>query len=106
MQYDNRVLTQAHLWSGIHDSLHRRNILLEKELSLSKEELRRKEIMYSDAKWTLHELSNGAAHAAIKLYRAGELQERIPYEARNRIQATIWRAEAEMDAAKRLLPSP
>ena len=64
--------------------------------------------MYADALWTLHELSNGAAHAAIKLYRAGELQNRIGYEARNRIQARIWRAEAAMgrDAAQHLYPSP
>jgi hypothetical protein len=36
-------------------------------------------------------------HAAIKLYRAGQLQERISYDARNRIQARLWDAEKAMD---------
>ena len=53
--------------------------------------------MHSETLWTLHELSNGAGHAALNLYQAGQLQERISYEARDRIQARIWRAEAAMN---------
>ena len=61
------------------------------------QELRRKDEEYLDTMWTLHELSNGAGHAALNLYRAGQLQERISYEARDRIQARIWRAESAMN---------
>ena len=86
------------MWTGIYDRKHEKNVQLERELALAKKDLRRQESMYRDALWTLHELSNGAGHAAIKLYRAGQLQERIPYEARNRLQTRIWNAEKGMNS--------
>ena len=89
--------TQAYLWLGIYDSQHEKNVKLEKELTRTQQELRRKDEEYLDTMWTLHELSNGAGHAALNLYRAGQLQERISYEARERIQARIWRAESAMN---------
>ena len=67
------------------------------KLTRTQQELRRKDEEYLDTMWTLHELSNGAGHAALNLYRAGQLQERISYEARVRIQARIWRAESAMN---------
>ena len=96
------------MWTGIYDRQHEKNVKLERELALKTTELRRQESMYSEALWTLHELSNGAGHAAIKLYKAGQLQERISYEARNRIQARIWDAEKAMDleVAQRQYPGP
>jgi hypothetical protein len=60
--------------------------------------------MYQDALWTLHKLSNGAAHSEIKLFKEEELQDHITYKARNHIQARIWQAEKGMDDAKRMLP--
>ena len=74
------------MWTGIYDRKHEKNVQLERELALAKKDLRRQESMYRDALWTLHELSNGAGpgHTAIKLYRAGQLQERVSYEAKNR----------------------
>ena len=89
--------TQAYLWMAIYDSQHEKNVKLEKELTRTQQELRRKDKEYLDTMWTLHELSNGAGHAALNLYQAGQLQERISYEARDRIQARIWRAEAAMN---------
>lgn len=96
------------MWTGIYDRQHEKNVQLERELALAKKDLRRQESMYREALWTLHELSNGAGHAAIKLYRAGQLQERISYEARNRIQARLWDAEKAMDreVAQRQYPGP
>ena len=85
------------MWTGIYDRQHEKNVKLERELAVAKKELRSQESMHSETLWTLHELSNGAGQAAIKLYRAGQLQERISYEARNRIQARIWDAEKAMD---------
>ena len=82
---------------GIYDSQHQKNVKLEKELVLTQAELKLKEHQYTEALWTLHELSNGVGQAAMNLYRAGQLQDRIDYEARNRIQACIWRAEAAMN---------
>ena len=67
---------------AIYDSQHEKNVKLEKELTRTQQELRRKDKEYRDTMWTLHELSNGAGHAALNLYRAGQLQERISYEAR------------------------
>ena len=96
------------MWTGIYDRQHKKNVKLDRELALTTMELRRQESMYTEALWTLHELSNGAGHAAIKLYKAGQLQERISYEARNRIQARIWDAEKAMDreVAQRQYPGP
>ena len=74
------------MWMGIYDSQHEKNVLLEKELTRTQQELRRKDEDYLDAPWTLHELSNGAGHAAMNVYRAGQFQERISYETRDRIQ--------------------
>ena len=91
------VSTQAYLWMGIYDSKHEKNVQLEKELLRTQEKLDRKRQQYSETLWTLHELSNGAAIAAINLYRAGQLQARTDYGARDRIQARIWRAEAAMN---------
>jgi hypothetical protein len=94
------------MWTGIYDRKHEKNVQLEKDLALAKAESQRRESKYREALWTLHELSNGAGHAAIKLYRAGQLQMRISYEARNRIQARIWNAEKEMnhEVAQRRYP--
>ena len=89
--------TQAYLWMGIYDSQHQKQVKLEKELARTQEHLKQKEIERSDVMWTLHELSNGAGQAALSLYRAGQLQERIAYETRDRIQGHIWRAEAAMN---------
>ena len=85
------------MWTAIYDSQHEKNVKLEKELTRTQQELRRKDEEYVDALWTLHELSNGAGQAAMNLHRAGQLQVRISYEARDRIQARIWRAEAAMN---------
>ena len=82
---------------GICDSQHQKNVKREKELVLTQAEFKLKEQQYTEALWTLHELSNGAGHAAMNLYRAGQLQDRIDYGARNRTQARIWRAEAAMN---------
>jgi hypothetical protein len=89
------------------------------DLEESKKEVSRKDTLYQDALFALHELSNGAGHAAIKLYKAGQLQERIHYDSRNRIQAKLWHAEEQMlaekeyqrtlrgaEGAKRMLPGP
>ena len=89
--------TQAYMWMGIYDSQHEKNVLLEKELTRTQQELRRKDEDYLDAPWTLHELSNGAGHAAVNLYQQGQLQEIISYETRDRIQARLWRAESAMN---------
>jgi hypothetical protein len=108
MHHDRWVLTQAYLWNGIFDNKHKENVKLEKELAVTKQELRSTRIKYNDALWTLHELSNGAGHAAIRLYTAGQLQPRIQYAARSRLQARIWRAESEMeqDVADQAYPLP
>ena len=89
--------TQAYLWMGIYDSQHAKQVKLEKELACTKQELKRTENERFDLQWTLHELSNGAAQAALSLFRAGQLQERISYETRDRIQGRLWRAEQDMN---------
>ena len=89
--------TQAYLWMGIYDSQHLKNVKLEKELVRTQEQLKAKEREGTDLLWTLHELTNGAAQAALSLYRAGELQLRIDYQARDRLQTRVWRAEKEMN---------
>jgi hypothetical protein len=86
------------LWTGLYDRQHVENVRLERELALAKADAREQKSMYMEALWTLHELSNGAGIAAIALYRAGQLQERIPYEARNRLQTRIWNAEKGMNS--------
>jgi hypothetical protein len=95
--------TQAYLWMGIYDSQHEKQVKLEKELVRTQERLKLKEKEYSDFMWTLHELSNGAGHAVVSLYRAGQLQERIPSSYASRVsrdptQQRIWRAEAAMNS--------
>ena len=85
------------MWMGIYDSQHEKNVKLEKELTRTTQELRRKDKECLDTMWTLHELSNGAGQAALNLYRAGQLQQRISYDARNRIQARLWNAESAMN---------
>jgi hypothetical protein len=52
--------------------------------------------MHSDAKWALHELSNGFGDQAIELFRAGKLQDRIPYKTRDKIGGIVWDAAAAM----------
>jgi hypothetical protein len=88
---------QAYLWMGIYDSQHQKQVKLEKELARTKEQLKMTEKERSEVMWTLHELTNGAGQAALSLYRAGQLQERIAYEIRDRMQGRIWRAEAAMN---------
>ena len=90
--------TQAYLWMGIYNSQHDQQVKLEKELARTQERLKMKDLECRDYLWTLHELSNGAGHAAVNLYRAGQLQERIPCTARDRTQQRIWRAEAAMNS--------
>jgi hypothetical protein len=99
MQYDAQVLIQAYYWTAIYDRQHEGNVKLKTDLALTNAELKRAQDQYTDAFWALHELSNGAANAAIRLYTAGQLQERIAYETRNRIQARLrlWAAEAKTD---------
>ena len=106
--FDTSIRIQAYLWTGIYDGLHQKIVQLEKDLALAKREAQRQESKYREALWTLHELSNGAGHAAIKLYRAGQLQMRISYDARNRIQTRIWDAESAMnrEAAQNSYPGP
>ncbi len=89
--------TQAYLWMGIYDSQHQKQVTLVKELVCTQEKLKQKEKECCDVMWTLQELSNGAGQAALSLYRAGQLQERIAYEIRDRIQGRIWRAETAMN---------
>jgi hypothetical protein len=95
----SRCSTQAYLWWGIYDSQHKKNVQLEKELVRTQERLRLKEQECSDANWTLQELTNGAGRAAINLFRAGQLQDRISCDARDRIQHRVWSAEAAMNRA-------
>jgi hypothetical protein len=95
MQCDNWVLH-----SGLFVDRHLRQPATEEceaRERATRAELKLKEQQYTEALWTLHELSNGAGHAAMNLYRAGQLQDRIDYGARNRTQARIWRAEAAMN---------
>ncbi len=99
----HRVFTQAFWWGNIYDKLLKRTKTLAKALADSKDNLEdsKKEVIckdtqYKDALFALLELLNWAGHAAIKLYKAGQLQERIRYYARNRIQSKIWSAEREM----------
>ncbi len=114
------------MWGNIYNKLLNRTETLEKalkdskeDLEKSKKEVRRKDSQYKDALFALHELSNGAGHAAVKLYKAGQLQDRIHYDARNRTQSRIWNAEKEMlaerdaqrtlrevEGAKRMLSGP
>ena len=89
--------TQAYMWWGIYDGQHQKIVKLEKELVRTQERLRLKEQECSDANWKLQELTNGAGRAAINLFRAGQLQERISYDARDRIQRRVWDAEAAMN---------
>ncbi len=92
--------TQTYLWMGIYNSQHEQQVKLEKELARTQERLKLKpeDVECCDYLWTLHELSNGAGHAAVNLYRAGQLQARIPYIARDRTQQRIWRAGAAMNS--------
>ncbi len=46
-------------------------------------------IQAHDIKWALHEISNGAAHPAIKLYQTGQLQFRTSYDFRDRVGQKI-----------------
>ena len=85
------------MWWGIYDGQHQKIVKLEKELVSTQERLRLKEQECSEASWTLQELTNGAGCAAMNLFRAGQLQERIPYDARDRIQSRVWGAEAAMN---------
>jgi hypothetical protein len=64
-------------WQAHH--MHHKILSLQRKLKHTKEELQRTKWDFLDAKWALHELSNGAANPAIQLYRAGELLERIDY---------------------------
>ena len=82
-------------------SMHHRMLHLQKELKRTKKELELTNTQFSDAKWALHELSNGAANAAIQLYRAGELQARIDYKKRDRIGEFVWGAVAAMKSSQR-----
>jgi hypothetical protein len=107
---NHRVLAQAYLWDAIYDSQRSRNLELEAELNRYKSELDTKKaelastkaelesmrIQAHDAKWALHEISNGAAHPAIKLYQNGQLQFRTSYDFRDRVGQKIWRAQAAM----------
>ncbi len=71
------------------------------ELSSTNAELESMHIKANDAKWSLHEISNGAAHPAIKLYQAEERQRRASYSFRASVGQMVWHAEAAMmrDAA-------
>jgi uncharacterized small protein (DUF1192 family) len=89
--------TQAYLWMGIYDRQHEKIVKLEKELVRTQEQLKLKDNDFRETMWTLHELTNGAGQAALSLYRAGQLQKRISYDTRARIQSRIWRAEAAMN---------
>ena len=79
------------MWTCIYYRQHVENDRLERELALAKANALEQKAMYTEALWTLHELLNGVGIAAIALsrYRAGQLQERIPYDARNRIKSRI-----------------
>ncbi len=83
--------------------MHHRILSLQRKLKHTKQELQRIKWDFLDAKWALHELSNGAANPAIRvqLYRAGELLERIYYPQRDRIGETMWRAVAAMKSSQR-----
>jgi hypothetical protein len=85
-------------WRAHH--MHHRILNLQRKLKHTKQELQRTKWDFLDAKWALHELSNGAANPAIQLYRAGELQERIDYPQRDRIGEKIWRAVAAMKSSQ------
>ena len=101
MHHDTSVLIQAALWNGLFDSKHEKNVRLAKELAVTKLELRNERRKSRDTLWALHEISNGAGHAAISLYNAGELQKRIPYFERNQIGERIWTAKNQMDREQR-----
>ena len=101
MHHDTSVLIQAALWNGLFDSKHEKNVRLAKELAVTKLELRNERRKNRDTLWALHEISNGAGHAAINLYNAGELQKRIPYFDRNQIGERIWTAKNQMDREQR-----
>ena len=66
------------------------------ELASTKAELESMCIKAHDAKWVLNEISNWAAHPAIKLYQNGQLQFRTSYDFRDRVGQKIWRAQAAM----------
>ncbi len=105
------------MWDAIYDSQRLRNLELEAKLNRYKSALdtttaklastkaELKSICITvkvhDAKLVLHEISNGAAHPAIKLYQNGQLQYRTNYDFRDRVGQKIWRAQAAMlrDAA-------
>jgi hypothetical protein len=76
--------------------MHQRTLQLQKQLKGARQEMHRWKTMHSDAKWALHELSNGFGNQAIELYRAGELQDRIPYKTRDKIGGIVWGAAAAM----------
>ena len=64
-------------WQAHH--MHHKILSLQRKLKHTKQELQSTKWDFLDAKWALHQLSNGAANPAIQLYRAGELLERIDY---------------------------
>ena len=69
-------------------------------LKRTREDLELATSKFRDANWALHELSNGAGHPAVQLYRAGELIDRIPYHKRDRIGLLVWRAAAAMKSSQ------
>lgn len=69
-------------------------------LKRTREDLELATSKYRDANWALHELSNGAGHPAVQLYRAGELIDRIPYHKRDRMGLLVWRAAAAMKSSQ------
>jgi hypothetical protein len=95
---NNIILIQAYLLGGICDSQHQKIEQLEEELARTKKALNRNESEYSETLWALHNLSNGAAHAVTRLYRAGELQHCISYDTKDSIQKQIWRSADAMDS--------
>ena len=70
------------------------------DLERTREDLELATSKYRDANWALHELSNGAGHPAVQLYRAGELIDRIPYRKRDRMGLLVWRAAAAMKSSQ------
>ncbi len=97
MQNEAQVLIQAYCWTSICDSQLDDSVKLKADLALAMTELKRAQDQYASALWVMHELSNRAAHAAIMLYTARQLQERFAYDTRNHLQALLWAAEAAMD---------
>ena len=80
--------------------MHHRILHLQKKLKRTQNDLEHVRTLFSDAKWALHELSNGAANPAIQLYRARELLDRIPYKKRDEIGEIVWGAAAAMKSSQ------